>query len=358
MSIEALSGTEPAALVVNATIPEPPVDDFRADVIAAMKQVEAKAPAETITESVVEPALEAAPTRQRDPATGQFMKADGTVDPDQTPTPVTDADQHQDTAPEPSTAPVPPKGWSADAKAKWSALDPSIQAEIDRRERDIDNGGRQWSEQKRGYEETLAPLNNYASRYSIDSKEALNRLLGWQQALETNSEDAIVQLAQIAGVDLAALINPSSNRPQVQPDPHIAALVNTVSQLQQTVMSREERETLGIIEGFKAKPGHEHFDTVRTAMGRMMELDPSLTIDTAYDQAVWANPDTRKLMLDAQSAASQQQTRTAAQVGKAKAAAVSPRGSGATAAPMKPKGDFDTVRDAALAAAREHGWAV
>lgn len=267
---------------------------------------------------------------------GKFAKAEGAEASD-TPAPITDADEPQGKPEEQSRALEAPKGWSADAKAKWATLDPSIQAEVMRREQDMDNGGRQWSDEKRTYEQTLAPLADFGQKYGLDKGTALNRLLEWQRALEENPRDAILQLAQASGVDLANPSNPQ--QPQGRPDPYVAQLHQTVSQIQQTLTAREEQEIKSQIDAFKSAPGHDYFDKVRGQMGVLMNANPSLTMEEAYQDAIWANKDVRAELLKQQSATADQKGKEAAQAAKSKAAA-GVRGSGPTGAAPAAKKDY------------------
>lgn len=350
MTVEAV-GSGDVAQLHNSTIPEPEEkDDLRGDILAAIEKLKGDE-SETVAEVAqdAEGSPSSSPQRARDPATGQFIKADGTVDPDQSPEPVTDVVQTQGNQPEQSSAQEAPKGLSADIRAKWATLDPSIQAEFVRRDQAADNGAKQWIEKEQVYQQQLAPLNEFAQRYQIDNGTALTRLLDWQRALEQNPREAIMQLAQLSGI----LDNPNQTQQQSQPvpyDPRLDSVLPIVTDLQQNFINTQ-------IEAFKASPGHEHFDTVRVQMGQMMEANPKLSMQDAYDQSIWLNPDVRESLISARVTPLQQQQAQQAQVAKARAAAT-PKGSGPLGNAPKPKQEYDTVREAVLASAREHGWAV
>lgn len=343
VTAEQVSGVSPQVEI--STPSSEPRDDIRADVIAAFEKHSKPAPEPVAAASEDESAP--SPDRPRNER-GQFIKADGAVEQPEA-EPVTDADPPQDTQEQVSEPVAAPKGWSADAKAKWATLDPSIQAEVLKRESDMDNGGRQWSEEKRSYEQALAPLDGFAQRYQLDRSGALTRLLDWQQALEQDPHGAILQLAQLSGVDL----NQPYQQQQSQPapyDPRFDGIAATVNELQQTHINAE-------IDRFKAAQGHEHFDQVRVKMGELMERDPKLSMEQAYDQAIWLDPSIRAELIKAQAQPLQQKAKEQQQVQKSKAAA-SPKGSGPSGEAPRPKGEYNSVREATLAAAREHGWNV
>ncbi len=352
MSIEAF-GSGDVAQLQNSTIPDPERDDVRADVVAAYEKEVAKITGES-PEAAAEGEVQSSPERPRNER-GQFIKADGSVDTDQTARTVTDAGEQQGKFQEPSQANEAPKGLSADMRAKWQTLDPSVQAEFVRREQAIDNGGRQWSEEKRSYEQQLAPLGEFAQRYQIDNGTALTRLLDWQRALEQDPRSAIIQLAQLSGIDL----NNPNQQPQSQPiqyDPRLDSVLPTIQQL-------EARYIQSQIDSFKASPGHDHFDSVSVKMGELMGAFPNKYPETpqgmesAYQDALYLVPEVRESVIQARVTPAQQQASNQAQISKSRAAA-SPKGSGPTGNVSKPKVEYDTVREAVVASAREHGWNV
>ena len=350
MSVEAF-GSGDVAQLQNSSIPDPERDDVRADVVAAIEKLTKEQNTGGSPEAAAEGEVQSSPERPRNER-GQFIKADGSVDPDQS-TPVTDAGETQGKPEVQSSAPEAPKGLSADMRAKWQSLDPSVQAEFVRREQAIDNGGRQWSEEKRTYEQQLQPLNEFAQRYQIDNGTALTRLLDWQRALEQDPRTAILQLAQLSGIDL--------NNPNQQPQPQNTAFDPRLDSLLPTIQQLEARNIQSQIDAFKASPGHDHFDSVSVKMGELMGAFPNKYPETqtgmeaAYQDALYLVPDVRESIIQARVTPAQQQASNQAQVAKAKAAA-SPKGSGPTGNAPKPKQEYATVREAVEAAAREHGW--
>ncbi len=348
VTAEQVNTTAAHGMVQDSPIPDSPRDDVRADVMAAYEKLSKSNPADGQVAAADTDGGAPSPDRLRNER-GQFIKADEASVEAAPAEPVTDAGTPQDTPQEPSQVLAAPKGWSADAKAKWSTLDPSIQAEVLKRETDIDNGGRQWSEEKRAYEQVLTPLRDFSSKYGIDDRAALTRLLDWQRALEESPAQAIMQLAQLSGVDLNNPIQQQQSQPVL--DPRLDSLLPTISELQANHVN-------SIIDSFKAAPGHEHFDKVRVAMGQLMERTPGLSMDQAYEQAIWLDPEVRSALIQQQVQPTQQRAKEQQQVAKAKAAAASPKGSGPNGDAPRQKQEHGSLRDTVLAAARDAGWAV
>lgn len=105
------------------------------------------------------------------------------------------------------------------------------------------------------------------------------------------------------------------------------------------------------------QPLHPHFNAVEQRMVWEFQNNPNLVgkpvtqeaLKTAYDAAVWADPETRNAMLEAQQAAQQQQIVASQAAAKAKAAAtIKPKlGSVAGVKPVPPSDLKSLIRDAA-----------
>lgn len=293
--------------------------------------------------------------RKRDEA-GRFKKADDAASeaaPAEKPaTKISDLDKPAEKPTEASTPSGPPPGWSADAKAKWSTLDPSIQADVIKREREIDEGGRRWSEEKRRYEDVIAPVRETARKYGVDEKTGLERLIAANDYLERDPVNAIRWLAQSYNVDLSQLPNVSQSEAP-RPDPAVQTLHRELSQIKQTLSQREESEAKAEVERFaKDRP---HFEEVRATMGRFLQSGTASTMEEAYDQAVWAVSTVREKVLAEREASSKAEREKAERerVEKARRGAVSLSGSPVSPPASKPV-EYETTFDAARAAWEQH----
>jgi transcriptional regulator with XRE-family HTH domain len=321
----------------------PVSDDVHADVRAAIESLQTEpAAADSATDT-------AKADRDRNER-GQFsQKAD--AQPGVTAKPVPDTDPNEGKVQQPSNAVEAPTSWSADAKAKWSSLDPSVQAEIAKREKDMNDGGQKWSDEKRRYEETLAPVREVAKRNGVDEKEGLNRLLAANDFLERDPPSALKWLAQAYGVDLANLDASPTARPQA--DPMVTQLHQELSNIKSTLQAQEYEKLSNQVEQFKSAPGREHFEDAKIFMGKLLETGQASTLEEAYETAIWAIPSIREKLIAAQTA-TQQPRKDQAHLAKAKAGALSVNGSPVTQAAPAQKREFDTAEDAARAAWAQH----
>lgn len=262
----------------------------------------------------------------------------------------------------PSTASAPPAGWTADAKAQWASLPPAVQAAALKREEDIAAGGRQWSEEKRRYEATLAPLAQEASQRGMDLSTGIQKLIDGNRFLETQPEQAILWLAQRHNIDLSNLAsNPPAPQQAQQVDPRLAQLSQTVTELQDRLRRDDESRNLSLVEKFfadnpLAKENDEalarHVAEVKAANPH---LPPSDILQQAFDRVVWLNPDIRAKRLEQETAAKQAEAakHVQAKAAQASKAAVSVKGSSAALRPPAKNDGGDTVYDAVRASIQQ-----
>ena len=324
-------------------------DDVRADVAAALSSLkEPEAVVDTPEVAAAGDEDETAKAARLRDERGRFTKAEeAALAAAQT---VTDPDPVKASTEAASTPLSAPTSWSAEAKAEWQKLPPALQQAVSKREAEMSSGSQRWSDEKRGYEETLAPLRAAAQSLGIDERTGLNRLLSADQYLRRDPQGAIAWLANAYKVDLSKLAsNPQPQQQQV--DPALAQLHQEVFSLKSTIEQQRAAEIESSINSFKE--GKEHFDAVRVTMGRMMAAGEAGTMQEAYDKACWANPEVRQKLISGQTEAATRQLRERETADKARRGAISVSGSPAGQAPA-PKRDYATVEDAVRAAFAQH----
>ncbi len=251
----------------------------------------------------------------KDPATGKFVAKPAESAPDKAAaaeTPITAPESKPSAEAAPSTAPtdVPPVSWAADAKAAWADAAPAIKMAAIKREREVSDGFRQYSEQTRRYEQILSPVAQEAQRLGMDVPTAINSLMGAHRALTQNAPAAIAKLAQDYGVEIQitgqASTPPAGNQPAVPSfnDPRL----ETLWQAQQDQAAKDAAAMDFLVQEFMNDPSHEHFGEIQTELMAMIPAikgtkpygSPREWLQEAYDRAVWANPNTRARLSEAQ----------------------------------------------------------
>lgn len=314
---------------------EQPADNVTDDVRAAVAELKG----EPAPESLAAPDIPAdvvadvpPPERARNER-GQFIKADGTVDADQRPDPapkVTDVDPAKANDEQPSSAVAAPSSWSAEAKAEFAKLPPAVQQAAVKREAEMESGRSRWSEEKQTLLSYFEPVRETAAQYGSHPAEVVKRLAAANAYLERDPYAAIQWLAKSYGVDLS---KPATEQPtpQRQADPVVASLSEKVSNFERMFQQQEQTRVADTLRTFATSPGHEHYEAVKANMGRAMiaamQTGQELTLQDAYDEAVWANPTTRATMLAAQTAAASAVQRQKETTDRARRGALSVNGS-------------------------------
>ncbi len=262
---------------------------------------------------------------------------------------------------------APPVTWAADAKAEWTKLSPALKAAVLKREAEIQNGGRQWSEEKRRYESALDPISQIANEVNAPPDYVIKELVAAHRALNTNPQLAIRNLAQKFGVNLATIASHSSADDQQVNSPDISELVRQavapiLAPIQQRFAADEQykaQTTESLVSDFASK--NEHFNSVQS---EIMALIPILkdqnptwsnqdVLQNAYDRAVYANPHTRAALVAAQNAEADTKRRAEQQVKaqRARTASTSLTGSSVIGTGLEPKESLRAEIEAAFAQA-------
>lgn len=235
---------------------------------------------------------------------GKFAGKDKPVEaqgaPAETPTTVKDAQPK-----EPSTAAIgPPPGWSAESKAAFATLPDHIKADLAKREKEVSDGFKKYSDNDKRYQEieqVLAPSRSIYQQHGLKSDaEAIKALFGWEASFRNPATriQAFNNLARQYGINLNS---PQSQAPDAQGIPdqlrpvydHFGQLTQQVSSIQGELQrSREEAVSKTLTDFAKDKT---NFEKVRVRMGQLIQagIVQSNDLEGAYQQACWADPEIR-----------------------------------------------------------------
>lgn len=228
-----------------------------------------------------------------------------------------------------------PSSWKKETAEMFASLPADVQAEIHRRETDFHKGyGKQFEESPAykqmaplaevgsKYEQVSAPFKENFAKYGIDSVQAVKELFQMDHDLR-NAPPAVklqkaLQLAQHYGVDLTQQFAPEVAQMQQR----MYELEQQNKQYLEGQQTREMQAVTSEIQKFAEAPGHEHFDKVRMHMKALIDGGQANDLQEAYDQAVYAEPETRKALLEQQARVEQDRINSH----RAKSAAVSIKG--------------------------------
>ena len=264
-----------------------------------------------------------------------------------------------------------PNHWPKDFAAKFEALEAPAQHMFMERYKDLEGDYTRktqeiakYKKRNEAFDEIMQPFKGDFERAGMDEVGAVRQLLAAHDYLRKDPANAIAWLANQYGVDMAAIGNDPAAEDEFA-DPQVKQLQQQVAQLtgfiqnQQTQQqSQVQQSTQSLIDQFAAEtdangnPKHPHFDRVRGVMGSLISSENAKDLATAYEMAVYADPELRQEQVKAMAAAQSQDNVKTEAVKKAKKAARSKvRGSASPAAPALPANA--SIRDTIQASIRQ-----
>lgn len=345
-------------------------DDVRAQLSASFDAAVAAAPPDPATNAPVE--TESARAERIRDEQGRFAakaeRPEGAA-------PDASAAKGPETPVEPATeapdaAPVvrPPPGWSAQSKADFAALPAHVQQDIVKRESEVNAGFAKFQDFK-GLDDFVAQAKAAGSTPAqvIDAYRTAEGMLrqdfagGIRQLAQNFGHHPVAAAAGLLGMDPQALVarlnagqTPGTPQPQDQQagqpplHPQVAAelarIQQTVSGLTSERAAHQRAAAAQVVEGFFADPKYPYADNVANKLLDIVNSDPSArgdmrgALERAYDAAVWANPETRDLLIKEQlrTKSTSEMERSAAVVAGARAAGRSITGSPLAGASTQP----------------------
>lgn len=291
----------------------------------------------------------------------------------------TTSDQREDEAveaateadPEPSVEPSPdvPASWSPAIKDEWEKLPGAIQETILKREGDFQKGLQQYAERSKAYEQVetvLEPVKQALQLSGRTPTQYIGALVAADQLLQSNPVQGLKYVAQAYNIPLDQL-SPAADTQEYQ-DPQLTAALSRIdgveSLVKQQLTMTEQQQVAALqtqIDTFAADPKHPHFERVKTTMGISMKAaeanGQTMTMDQAYENAVWADPELRTDFQAQQSQAAEDERKKAnakkvAQAKRAGSVNVSSSGHGKGSNPRNETMDQTADRIAAEIAAR------
>lgn len=263
----------------------------------------------------------------------------------------------------------PPPGWSNESKEFFNSLPPDhpIRKDVQKREEEVSNGFKNYSEKSKQYdaiEQVLGPVRSVFQQAGIRSDaEAIKGLVTWEASFRNPATrlQAFQSLAHQYGVNLSQFAqgSPQGEPNQGIPDqlrPVIDQFGNVVNELNslksEWQVERQSKVQSELTAFSKDKP---HFEKVRVAMGQLMQAGAATTLDEAYQKAIWADQDVRNQLLkeedDKRKTEFEKSRREAAQ--KAQQAAISPAPKARQGAPVNGKDASTGVRGSIMAAVHQ-----
>jgi len=196
-----------------------------------------------------------------------------------------------------------PEAWSAENKAEFNKLPPNIQAQVIKREKDIEKAmtrGDGELAMGRQFKEIVMPYMAGIQAEGSNALDAVKSLLNTAHVLRTADPQQKLNLfAQIAkqyGVPLENVVNSTQNRI----DPALETLQQRLDRLErersEEALIRQQEEQARIeatIDAFRNDPAHSLFEEVRSEMGQLLNAGLAKDMKDAYEKAINLRPDLR-----------------------------------------------------------------
>jgi hypothetical protein len=206
-------------------------------------------------------------------------------------------------------------------------------------------------------EQILAPRRKDFAMQGMDDATALNHLFALSDLADRDPQRFVQWFAQQRGLDMASLV------PQPEPtaefdeftDPAITQAHEKIRQLEAYVQSfqaqqqqAQVREAQQAVESFSQQTdaqgnlAHPHYEAVKHQIAALLRSGVG-SLQDAYEQACWSNPQVRGQLLKQQEAERLAQAKAAA--AKAEKTAAQPRTPGGQFASQAPRSMEDTLND-------------
>mgnify|MGYP003147987059 CR=1 FL=1 len=229
-----------------------------------------------------------------------------------------------------------PKHWPKEEQDKFNVLDADTQHLVMDRFKAMEGDYTRktqaiakYKKRNEALDEIYGPFRDDFQRAGMDDVAATRQLLAAHKYLREDPQQAIKWLAKSYGVDLTAVNDDTATDEYADPQmkamqQQIAQLQGTINNQQQQAQNMQKQEVQAMIDNFQtAKDAdgnlkHPHFDVVQNQMSGLISSGVAKDIESAYEMAVYANPETRAKVLDEQVKKTTKQEVKAEAVQKAK----------------------------------------
>ena len=210
-----------------------------------------------------------------------------------------------------------PKHWPKEEQEIFNAWDANVQHQVMDRYKAMEGDYTKktqalakYKKRNESLDEIYGPFRDDFQRAGMDEVAATRQLLAAHKYLREDPQQALKWLAQSYGVDLTA-VNDDTATEDEYADPQMKAMQQQIAQLQGTITNQQQQaqnmqkqEVQAMIDNFQtAKDAdgnlkHPHFDVVQNQMSGLISSGVAKDIESAYEMAVYANPETRAKVLD------------------------------------------------------------
>ena len=253
-----------------------------------------------------------------------------------------------------------PQSWGVEEREYWAGLDPKVQAQIDKREKEIGHSLTTTGEARRFHEEfqqTVAPFEHFITAEGASPMQAVGGLLQTAATLQGGSPQQkaqrISELITHYGIDIRTLDSLLAGESPESPenaqlgdmlDQRLAPVNQFMQQQQFAQQQQYQAQQQSVNTELSTFMGaHEFANDVQREMGDLMEMSgrrgESMSLDQAYERALSMRPDIQEVIQQRIAAGNAQQGNQLV-AKKAQAAVSVGQGKAGVEAPQKPGNDI------------------
>jgi hypothetical protein len=212
-----------------------------------------------------------------------------------------------------------PKHWPKEEQKVFNSWDANVQHQVMDRYKAMEGDYTKKTQEIAKYrkrnealDEIYGPFRDDFQRAGMDDVAATRQLLAAHKYLREDPKQALKWLAKSYGVDLGEVTGDTTPDDEYA-DPQMKAMQQQIAQLQGTINNQQlqaqnmqKQEVQTMIDNFQtAKDAdgnlkHPHFDVVQNQMSGLISSGVAKDIASAYEMAVYANPETRAKVLEEQ----------------------------------------------------------
>lgn len=217
-------------------------------------------------------------------------------------------------SPEPAAAPqvAAPPAWTKHLKhVKWDQIPTAVRKHFEAETglttlAEFHDKAKPDADFAQAVRQRLQPFADQYRQRGMNELQAIEFLAGLQNFATRDPVNYLRHAAQSLGVDLRQLIPtaPNQAQPQQNADPRVTRLEQTLTAMLNNQAQATEAQYLGQINKFRESknqdgtPKYPHFDELRAAIASNLRSSQSeMTLEQAYEAAVWARPDLREKLI-------------------------------------------------------------
>lgn len=201
---------------------------------------------------------------------------------------------------EPAEVPVwkktAPLSWKKDYHEVWPNLDPRAQEYIHQREEQMKAGVEPLKSKAQfadSIQQVIEPYSNLMKGLGVDAPTVIKEFFNADHILRNSPQQEklayLVKLAQNYGVDLRGLTGQAIQAPPV--DQNYQAVMNELNKVRGQVLTWQEQQEqqqnqVLMSDIHKFAQTHEHFETVKPIMAKLLQSEQADTLDEAYKKAI------------------------------------------------------------------------